>query len=436
MSESLLDLACQVEGGTFSRVCPRLWISPSGDPTTIVLDGCGTLASDEHGTIRCHLVAPFSKSMHPILTRCPAPGKLIRDEDRVQFHGVDERGSEWESGPCLVRFQVPFGNWIIKHALPDIRYSHRYPVETHVSCEVMFPSIGRLPFDVPSTHKSQTGGGHEKSEGWSVDSHVRVLRGANTLAQQVKETWVRVSASGGACITDEWTQALCDSLAFMTARHVQPIAIERTVTGSTERQLHSGPFWKYHTMLPRPVQWQNPSHAPNYWSLVDKLMTYFLDNHDRGKRLANELRAIRDSGCVTLQAACLTTAVSVEALCSALLPPCAQTVDDVALGSLLDHVASWNGDSTIKRRAQGALAALRRNREIDRLYSWLAERKLSPKYANAWKSIRHPSAHGAGLCENQELVDKYLTTVELVYLMVYFAIGFTEPVDPIVDIAQ
>lgn len=95
---------------------------------------------------------------------------------------------------------------------------------------------------------------------------------------------------------------------------------------------------------------------------------------------------------------------------------------------LIDSLKQSSFDPVLINRATASLGNMKSSSATDRLYALIKNRVVDQSDIDAWKSLRHSSAHGSLKIDPSDL-QKILTQVNhvqtLIYKLVFFRIGFT-----------
>jgi len=424
-----LDLAKSIKDGTLDLICPRMELLVCPSYTEVALCGSGIIRSDDLGRLYFRLVAPFTGSLHRVLTRAKLAGEIHEAHDHVMLRAVDETGREWRSNWLLIHLSFPgsLSNWIVRHHVDTLSSSRARPLSDFSSLTMHVPEQGRLMFDMGTTETRRVGD-RELGSRWALDHHSRRMADAEFTFQEEEQHWLTVIVEKQSSIMPDWPGLLCHALEFASAQRARAAVITRIFSNREDLGMLSGPFFQYDSLLPAPVHCSSPNEAQNYWNLVESFFSYALKDDAILQDFLDELSGIRDGSRASVQTACLTIAVGIESLANVLLPdPPGPFVDGNSLRSLMTHIESWDGDESIKQRAKGQLQQFKQVRASDRLYAWADAQHISHELVDRWRRIRNPRAHGSVLSEDQKLYDGYFSVVELLYRIVTWIIGYKGP---------
>jgi hypothetical protein len=90
-----------------------------------------------------------------------------------------------------------------------------------------------------------------------------------------------------------------------------------------------------------------------------------------------------------------------------------------------EHLESWNGEESAKRRILGLLDRLGTANAETVLRNLVKQHRLTNEHVDAWRSVRHSSAHGRQRDGTfRDLLDACTRTHQLLVLLVLHAIGY------------
>ena len=98
-----------------------------------------------------------------------------------------------------------------------------------------------------------------------------------------------------------------------------PIVIARDFGNREDLSLHSGPFWRYASMMNSPAPFTDVQGAQDFWRLIQLFFLYVEKQQIEPNPLLDELEGIRRGSQGSLQTACLTLAVGIESIAKLLL---------------------------------------------------------------------------------------------------------------------
>lgn len=425
-----LELARSVHDGTLDWLCPKMELRACPSYTETVITGCGVIRADKQGRLRFRLSGQVPFPIPAQLQQKRPPGEVYDIEDHVMLVVLDAEGREWRSDPLLIHLNHPgeIMHGYVARPLGSLLHARNWTKGEHETVRMFIPRQSRVPFD-RHTSLTRKAGEELVSGGWAIDHHTRRFGDAEVTFREEDKSWLVVTAKQSSPLMPDWPGLMCHALEFATAGLVQPAVIARTVGDREYVGVLSGPFVPYRTNLPRPIVGLTPEDAADFWGLVERFFTFVWDRRDRLPQMLDELAAIRAGAAMSFQTACLTLAIGVEAFARELLPaapPPAWNGD--ALQQLVDHIGTWSGDEATKRRVLGLLRGRAEPRAVDRMYAWADATGVPKSLIDSWKTLRHPSAHGAAVRLDQAQFDTYYAVVELMYRIVATAIRYAGPI--------
>lgn len=423
-----MEYATAIKGGTLDLICPEmeLLVCPSYDQ--IALKGVGAIRSDNLGRLYFRMISPFlGAAPHRSLLGSKLAGEVYSLEDCVILRAIDETGREWRSNPLTVDLsnEIPLPNYHVRKHTSNILHSREGSRTEHSSVRILIPGAPSLPFDMV-TQDRRSVGGREIGYSSSIDRHEHHIGGAIVTFRHEEEGFLSVSATQSGAFEPTWPELMCHALRFATGQTILPVVITRELKGREDLGLHSGPFWRYSSLIPPPVYFRGREGAGNFWRVVELFFNHIEKHQFEPYPLLDELEGIRRGAQGSFQTACLTLGVGIESIAKLLLKD--ELVSPPSIRPLLDHLELWQGDAALKKRAQGALSRLSDVSTADLMYAWAKRTGISGELLDGWKKLRNPKAHGETVTEEGPGWSLYCSAVELLHRMVAYAIGYDGPI--------
>lgn len=419
-------LGRSIVDGDLDLLCPKmeLWRCSSYHET--IMTGCGVIRANKRGELSFRLSGsvPFP---FPEVFRGDKPQGTIYDiDDHVMLVALDEQGREWRSNPLLIHLKHP-GEIIhgyMSRKIGSLMYTHKWPSKDESTVRMYIPRQSQFPFD-RHTKFERLAGETLVEGGWSIDHHVRKVGDAEVTFRKEEEGWLSITAKQATPMMPDWPGLMCHALSFATSELVRPAAIVRAFKEREDIGLFSGPFHQYRSLMPRPIVGLTSDDAGAFWSLVERLFMFAWGRRMSSLQFLEELDAIRVGAAMSIQTACLTLAIGIEALAKELLPNVAPPGwNQQAKAALESHIAQWRGDSATRDRVLGWLQSKGEPRAVDRLYSWATKHGVKQALIEEWTALRNRRAHGKSLEEDQPSYDRYYAVVELLYRLIASVIGY------------
>ncbi len=391
-----------------------------------VMTGCGVIRANERGELSFRLSGSLPHPFPEVFRGDRPPGSMYDIDDHVMLVAVDAEGREWRSNPLLIHLKHPgeLVHGYMSRKLASILHTHRWPSNGKSTIRIYIPRQSRFPFDL-STKSERLAGDTLVAGAWSIDHHVRTIGDATVTFREERDRWLSVTAKQATPLMPDWPGLMCHALSFATSDLMRPAVVVRAFNDREDIGLFSGPFHKYHSRMPRPIVGLTPEDAGPFWSLVERVFMFAWNRRTASLQFLEELDAIRAGAAMSIQTACLTLAIGIEALAKELLPAVpAPGWNEEARASLESHIKTWGGDSQTRNRALGWLCSKGEPRAVDRLRAWAQQHSIDQRLIDEWSALRNRSAHGTSLAEAQPSYDRYYSVVELLYRLIATAIGY------------
>lgn len=419
-------LGRSVVDGELDLLCPKmeLWRCPSYHET--VMTGCGVIRANKRGELSFRLSGsvPFP---FPDVFRGEKPQGTVYDiDDHVMLVALDAQGREWRSNPLLVHLKHPgeIVHGYMSRKIESLMYTHKWPSKDESTVRLYIPKQSQFPFD-RHTKFERLAGETLVEGGWSIDHHVRIIGETEVTFRREEGDWLSVTAKQSTTMMPDWPGLMCHALSFATSGVVRPAVIVRAFKEREDIGLFSGPFHQYRSLMPRPIVGLTSDDAEAFWALVERVFMFAWGRRTSSLQFLEELDAIRAGAAMSIQPACLTLAIGIEALAKELLPAVQPPGwNHQAKAALESHIAAWQGDSATRDRVLGWLQSRGEPRAVDRLYAWATQQGVNKVLIDEWSALRNRRAHGTSLEEAQPSYDRYYAVVELLYRLIASAIGY------------
>jgi hypothetical protein len=427
-----LEIAKSIKAGTLELICPEMELLTCPSYEEVALSGNGVIRTDNLGRLYFRLISTFRGAPHASLQPHKRAGVKYAAREHLMLRAIDEGGREWRSNWMIVDVstQFPFPNYRIKKNLGTIAHWANRPKTDRSFIQIFIPGAQPLPFDMV-TEERRTVEERDIGKSRSVDHHSQSIGQAEVSFRQEGDGWLCVSAAQDGVLMPTWPGLMCQALEFATVQAMNPAVITRVYNECETLSLHSGPFWRFASQMPPPVDAESDGGTNAFWSLIEVLFRY-LDAQPVGDiPLIDELEGIRRGARGSFQTACLTLGMGIESIARLLLKgESTQNVAPEVLRSLIDHIDGWPGDARVKERAKGAASHLADTSATDLMYAWVTRTGTSEELLKAWKKVRHRKAHGGAVGEEQAGFDSYYSAVELLYRIIASAIAYDGPILP------
>ncbi len=398
-----MELAKAIKGGTLELICPEMELLVCPSYHESALKGAGVIRSDDLGRLYFRMISPFTvgDARHKSLFGRRPAGELYAPEDYVMLRAVDENGREWRSNQFQLNLSntIPLPNYVIRSNLFSILHAGERPELNYSGVRIVIPGVPGVPFDAV-THDQRSVGGQDAGSSYSIDHHEHIIGAAKVTFRREEGGFLSVSAVQSESFMPTWPGLLCHALGFAVAQTILPVVIAREFKDRADLSLHSGPFWRYSSLMPSPVPFTDLQGTRDFWRLVQLLFVYIEKQQIEPNPLLDELDGIRRGAQGSFQTACLTLAVGIESIAGLLLQDeFTSLIPRPSIQPLLEYLELWRGDVALRDRAKGALSRLADVGAAGLMYAWAKKTGTSKELVDAWKKLRHPKAHGKRLTE-------------------------------------
>jgi len=420
-----LELAKAIKNGTLDLICPEMELLVCPSYHEVALKGAGVIRSDQLGRLYCRMIAPFSSPRHDSLFGVKPIGKLYVPEDYVMLRAIDEKGREWRSNPIRVDLHndLPVSNYEVHTQLSSILNSEQRG-ESKDSCVlVVIPRVPDLPFDA-LTQTSRLVDKRETGFSSCLDHHKHAIGNATVTFRRLEGGFLSVSAVQHGAFFSRWAGLMCQALSFAVAQTLSPAVIVREFNDRIDLSLYSGPFWRLVSMMHRPVPFTDLRGRYDFWRLVELFFLHVERDQVEPHPLLEEIEGIRRGSQGSLQTACLTLAVGIESIARLLLHDnFSALIPRPSIAPLLKYLDAWDGDDTLKKRAEGSLSQMVDIRASDLMYAWAEGTGVDKKLVDDWRKLRNPKAHGSSVALESGW-GLYCSALELFNRIIAYAVGY------------
>ncbi|MFO0859636.1 MAG: hypothetical protein U0570_03705 [Phycisphaerales bacterium] len=428
--DTLWELAKEVFSGELDLLFAAVALEWIDDAEIPPLVGAGVVRSDSRSSLSLRMEATnLTYGINWPWPRLKA-GEEIPKECFVRAVMKDHNGDIWNSSP----FPLDINAIYILPQLRDGQPLSSFTRTTHVARndDSSIRMILRKP---PGLIFPRSTSFENKSlDGWSEwgfrrDHEVLTVLNAKLRVRALDEKWIEIRGSGNEPFGEAWVKSLSEALAFVSSYRCDPPAFEIVSDGRNSLTLWHGPFDHFYTRLLGPAGFLDGRSTSAYWGYFARLAEYLLKHPENAEHLAVQFRLIREGSGSSLQTAGLTMAVAIESIAERLVPRSlgepfpADVMSAVRLA--IDSVKMAKRE---RERVQGTLSSLDHVRVLDRLRGWAKLSNCPMSLITDWRHLRNDAAHGADLQGGPKSWERYMSSMELLYRLVGWAIDYSGPI--------
>jgi len=425
--DELWTLAKDLVEGELEFLFPSMTLEWVESVETTPLLGVGVLRSDKNSALYLRM-EPTNLSYG---IKWPWPdsksGERYPAERYVCAVSTDHNGAIWrsskfplEGNAIRISFQLRD-----KQSLASVTKNHSSPEREESTIRLIMRRPPGLRFIRPTSFETKSSdGSYEK--GFKRDHEVLTIAGAALRVRLLDENWIEIRGSSKTPFSEAWVKALATSLEFVSGYRCDPPAFEIVSGGQASLTFWHGPFSHFKTNLLGPAGFLDSRSTNCFWRYTERLAEYLLLHPEHADRMAVQFRLIREGSNSALQTAALAITVAIESLADMIIPESkAERFPEDVLASVRTAVAGVTMTSKERDRVSGTVSLLSDVRAADRLFAWSKLADCPESLVKDWRRLRNDAAHGEDLEADLKSWDRYLASMELLYRLVGWAIGYS-----------
>lgn len=415
----------------FKAECSNITLTLIGDPN-LTVNGAGEIWQDENGLIQYKIFTNESgfERIQKYLSTPKKRGMLIPEDSFFRLEAQDYSNARWSASWVYPGIRGALNHGIIYGSLNELKCISTFPFHPKRDA-VVLRFKGKL--NIPCNKTTETVvrvGGQDRRRSQSLDSAFIDHEDYHFEVEGIKEhTKVSLELPIGK-LTSVTPYRILESLQFILGRQLSLMVIEMTTNGQDEVRLLTPP--RGHGQVPPPLQYNLFQNGDHVWRLF---MDYFLFIHTYQEPgwhpISRYIGSTIEASAASLDTLVLALSVAVEGLSSHCFKDLV-LIDERFLNEIAEvelAVKKLDVSDTAKSRISGSLSGFKKPRNTDFLHEFIKANNLNADFFDAWKRLRHHSAHGGTsgnreIAETIQLRDSVLT---LLYSLVFGAINYKGP---------
>lgn len=425
----------QLRNGTWQLDCPNMVLCKNVTNDRDVYEGSGYIRRTSEGDLLLKLYSKrdidFARLFRPNGVKS---GQLIPHDEYHELSVTDVKGRIWSSKYILPDTSVCSGQKgsAVSGRLQELKHTGvppYPPVRPHSSLNIKFFEALKIPCNV-ATRSSTAIAGRIRRQNSSMDVAQFSSCGCDfELSTEKGVVSLQVNADSSELPRNMEARAV-ETLQFVLARPVTWAILQKHEGGVETIRIRPAPIGKAEWRIGPPISFITTDPSGRVWKLYDKYLTHILDYPEGDKYhplSAFVYRVIQASG-GSIEAQALTVAVAVEGVLRTEFPnfasPSEKELEELDKAQQIIKESALNNG--LKKRIMGAIGAWKKPSATDKLSSLTQSGVIESAEYDAWKKLRHPSAHAAppNLRDFQEFVDLCHIATVLFYKLIFHAIGY------------
>lgn len=426
----------EIRAGRWSLDCPQMLLrSRAQDAEAFTGPGAIRFAAD--GAIAFKLYAT-RQARDETITFGHGAGTILPEDSYFDLEARDWKGRRWKAARLRARTQEnpEMSSVIWSGEIPRLTCSSQLPREVpHGVLRMEILSDVKIPCN--AIVQSEKSIGTETKLRSSAVAAAKFQAGCYGFLVEREEKGVSVDVTcPGPAVPPSLELRVIEALQFVLARWLSWSVLERVHGTSYELEIRGLQKGEGKPRLKRPLALQDVDLEGVVWKLFECYFEYVSRESSGNLHRISELvySAIEGSE-GSIQAMVLSLSVAVEGVLRAAFPDlCAPPANFLKqVENALDLIERSEIDKTARERiksAIGMMTGLRAQQGLDEL---LRRGAVAKSEVEAWKRLRHKSAHGANAGDisdtaaMQTFLDRSFRLTVLLYRLIFTAIGYEGP---------
>jgi hypothetical protein len=422
----------QMRDGEWRLDCPVMTLRNRVRKRDIYRGG-GFIERAHDGRLSLTLYSPRGFDLRRLFRSTGPAGRAIPETEYYDLTARDTRARTWECNRILMAANGSDAGVVVTSNLHVLTCTEGRPViSAKPWLELVYLDDIEIPLNATSEVTTKVAD-QQKSKRFKANASLFTSCDCNfqiTSAQGV----ARLSATTDKdLLPPHLDTRATEALRFVLAVPVQWAVLHKSEADTEVTQIRgtgrpSGRFAVY-----PPIRFTGPANAAHVWALFDRYLRHVIayDKHDKYHPLSALVNQVFDANEASINAQALTLGVAVEGVLRRAFPKVVslsekekKTLEEARV--VVEHSPL---DAKMKARILGQMANWSHPSASDVLHYFIREKLISKREHEAWKDLRHPSAHASlpSAEDIDKLVDLCSTVRGVFYKLIFRAVGYDGP---------
>ncbi len=418
-----------IQRGSWEIDCPRMSLRRCQDGATPV-SGAGQIRLDPAGMISFKLYAP-RETRPGVWTSGGSAGTVIPKEEFSTLEAWDSSGREWSVERLLPsELWVPdLSSVVLSGNIDVLVHRSEYPTRGEQSfLRLLFFDDVEIPCN-QDTHSEISVAG-AKTISASKMNVARFSAANHDFLLEKRNKTLSVEVTAAQSIAPQgFNLRITEALQFVLARSLWWSILERLENGHERVEIRRLPSPRARGRLPRPLVSGSADPNAEVWSLFDRYLQYVLpDPSQKWHPLSHLVHSCIEASAGSWEALALTLGVSVEGVLRLAFPQLCEPPLKFreGLATARQMICRSDLSADVRQRVAGAIGAMAGFRAQQGLEALAEAGAVKGGEVQAWKDLRHKSAHADRLdsVPIQEFIDLTYRLTVLFYRLIFTAIRY------------
>lgn len=413
--------------------CPRITLRQNYPDSPQVHQGMGSVTQTPEGQIVLKLYCP--DKVHPkeaLMIPTSKAGEIIPKTDYFSLDAVDFHGRQWTATDILPSRKSGFGGEgaVIYADLRGLsQESETKNPAKKAFMIIRFPGNTEIPCNTVTESKTYVGNKIRERSGKLNAARFSACNYEFEIRNE--EDWLTVKVlSDSKKMTDFLELRVCEALQFVLARSLSWSVLEIFEANKIITRIRSLPLGDNKSRAQPPIGYKRIDETGSVWKLYEKYLHHILSYSEKyWHPVSGFVHSVIEAMSGSLEAQALTLGVAVEGILRTefadLALPSEEFKNDI--GEAKKLISKSSLEDSVKKRGIGAFDAMLQPRAEDRLKELVKKGLIEKELVEAWKKIRHRSAHADIMNSiDTKTFLKLCSKVSILFnQLIFLAIGYT-----------